>query len=215
MPKISDERRAERRAAILDAARACFERDGLHATTMNDIIRRSGLSAGAVYGYFASKEELIHAALTTSMASLGATLAPILGRVPPLPPAEFIRELAGAIQRFARRDDIDLTRLAMHGWSEVQRDDALRATMQAIYAGLREQLAGVAEQWRTRGMIGADADPDEVASMLFSLVLGFVAQSAILGDADPDQHARGLAAITRPPVVAKGGRSAQPGTPKR
>lgn len=202
MPKISDERRAERRDAIIDAARACFERGGLHATTMNDIIRRSGLSAGAVYGYFASKEELIHAALTTSMASLGATLAPILVSKPPLPPAEFIRELTGAIQRFAKRDDIDVTRLAMHGWSEVQRDDALRATLQAIYGELRQQLAGVAERWRACGMISADADPDEVASLLFSLVLGFVAQSAILEDADPDRHARGLAAITQAPSSA-------------
>ena len=59
MPKISDERRAERRAQILDAARRCFHGQGLHATSMADIIKASGLSAGAVYGYFASKEDLV------------------------------------------------------------------------------------------------------------------------------------------------------------
>src|SRR5450432_2904863 len=41
MPKISNERRAERRATILAAARACFEMNGLHAATMDDIVRRS------------------------------------------------------------------------------------------------------------------------------------------------------------------------------
>ena len=48
MPKISDERRAARRMQILEAAWTCFQRQGLHATTMDDIIRAAGLSAGAV-----------------------------------------------------------------------------------------------------------------------------------------------------------------------
>ena len=70
MPKISEERRAERRDSIIQAARECFARKGLHTTTMDDIIRQSGLSAGAVYGYFTSKEQLIFAALTPAMAGL-------------------------------------------------------------------------------------------------------------------------------------------------
>ncbi len=34
---------------------------GFHKTTMADVIRESGLSAGAVYGYFKSKEEIVAA----------------------------------------------------------------------------------------------------------------------------------------------------------
>ncbi|MGE3872078.1 MAG: TetR/AcrR family transcriptional regulator [Parvibaculaceae bacterium] len=49
MPKISDEKRLARRMQILEAAWTCFQKQGLHATTMADIINASGLSAGAVY----------------------------------------------------------------------------------------------------------------------------------------------------------------------
>ena len=37
---------------------ACFARQGYHATAMDDVVRESGLSVGAIYTYFASKEDL-------------------------------------------------------------------------------------------------------------------------------------------------------------
>ena len=59
MPKLSPAKQGERRARILDAAEVCFPRTGFHRTTMQDICREAGISAGALYLYFASKEELI------------------------------------------------------------------------------------------------------------------------------------------------------------
>ncbi len=195
MPKISEERRAERRNSIIQAARECFQRKGLHTTTMDDIIRQSGLSAGAVYGYFTSKEQLIFAALTTSMADLGAVLAPIFGRAPPLPPADFVEELTRTIKDFAQQGSVNRMRIAMHGWSEIQHNDALRSTMQQIYRGLYVQLVLVADRWKAAGFVPESALSDDLAASIMSLGLGFVAQAAILGDADPAQHARGLEAL--------------------
>jgi len=59
MPKVSDAHRDHRRRQILDAAVECFARQGLHRTTIEDIIRESGLSAGAIYDYFGSKDDII------------------------------------------------------------------------------------------------------------------------------------------------------------
>ena len=50
------------RQAILDAAREVFSELGYEATTVRDIIRRTGLAAGTFYNYFRSKDE-VHAAL--------------------------------------------------------------------------------------------------------------------------------------------------------
>jgi AcrR family transcriptional regulator len=52
MPRITDERREARRHQVLEAARACLAEHGLEAVSMEMIIARSGLSTGAVYGYF-------------------------------------------------------------------------------------------------------------------------------------------------------------------
>src|ERR1700743_3468381 len=61
MPKISQAKRDARQQQILDAALACFSENGFHQTGMADIVRRSGLSHGAVYLYFQSKDDLIAA----------------------------------------------------------------------------------------------------------------------------------------------------------
>ena len=61
MPKVTEAHRAARRRQVLDAAAACFARQGFHRTTMRDIVSEADLSPGAVYGYFASKADIIEA----------------------------------------------------------------------------------------------------------------------------------------------------------
>lgn len=59
MPKLKPETQAARREHILDAAELCVARHGFHRTTMQDICREAAVSAGALYVYFSSKEQLI------------------------------------------------------------------------------------------------------------------------------------------------------------
>ncbi len=61
MPKLSPEQQAARRLRIVDAAERCFSRNGFHRTTMQDICKEAGISPGALYLYFDSKEALIEA----------------------------------------------------------------------------------------------------------------------------------------------------------
>lgn len=58
MPKISDEAKQQRKKRILDAALECFSTKGYYASTVDDIVKFCGLSKGAVYNYFKSKEEI-------------------------------------------------------------------------------------------------------------------------------------------------------------
>jgi AcrR family transcriptional regulator len=59
MPKLKPETHLARRENILDAAGKCFARHGFHATSMQMICKEAGISAGALYVYFDSKEALI------------------------------------------------------------------------------------------------------------------------------------------------------------
>src|SRR5277367_5407289 len=85
MPRISDEQREVRREQVLEAARACLQDQGLEAVSMETIIARSGLSTGAVYGYFKGKDEILNAAVTEGTAELAQELIPILEN--PQPPS--------------------------------------------------------------------------------------------------------------------------------
>jgi AcrR family transcriptional regulator len=59
MPKLKPEVQVARRERILDAAEQCFCRAGFHRTTIHDICKEAGISPGALYVYFDSKEALI------------------------------------------------------------------------------------------------------------------------------------------------------------
>jgi AcrR family transcriptional regulator len=58
-PHVSDERKSQ----ILAAAMAVFARLGLDQARMDDIVAEAGLSKGALYWYFSSKEDIILASL--------------------------------------------------------------------------------------------------------------------------------------------------------
>lgn len=58
MPKISEERKAARREQILDGARRCFAEYGYEGATVVRLEKATGLSRGAIFNYFPSKEEL-------------------------------------------------------------------------------------------------------------------------------------------------------------
>ena len=58
MPRITAARASEQRERRLDAALTCFARKGFHAATVQDIVAESGLSPGAIYGYFKGKTEI-------------------------------------------------------------------------------------------------------------------------------------------------------------
>lgn len=49
----------ERRHQILEAAKLVFSKHGIHKTRMSDIAQSSGLSKGALYWYFDSKDAII------------------------------------------------------------------------------------------------------------------------------------------------------------
>ena len=60
MPKITDEKKQQRREEIISSAFRCFATTGFSDTTMRDIFEESGLSSGAVYSYFENKEAIVY-----------------------------------------------------------------------------------------------------------------------------------------------------------
>ncbi len=58
MPKVSQEHLDARRAQILDGARRAFARHGYDGATVNRLEEEIGLSRGAIFNYFPSKEDL-------------------------------------------------------------------------------------------------------------------------------------------------------------
>ncbi len=77
--KVSREKAAEHRAAILKAAGRMFREKGFAAVSVADVMRAAGLTHGGFYGHFASKDEL-------AAEACGAALMQRVGSWPSLPP---------------------------------------------------------------------------------------------------------------------------------
>ena len=61
MPRVVAEYKEEARTRILTAANQVFGEKGYRQATMDDVAKKLGVSKGALYLYFASKEELFDA----------------------------------------------------------------------------------------------------------------------------------------------------------
>ncbi len=202
MPRITEERREARREQVLQAARACLEEHGLEAVSMEMIIARSGLSTGAVYGYFKGKNEIINAVVSEGTAQLAEELLPILTNTEPPPLPELVGQVLGAIVDFATRDEhVNRLLVSIHGWSHAQSDPTLKAATRYAYTRLRTAYADSVKRWQAAGAFDATADPEGVAELLTSVTLGFVAQRALAGTADISRHIDALEALTQPSGV--------------
>jgi AcrR family transcriptional regulator len=79
MPRVVKEA-AVRRSEILDAAYQLFVRDGYDATTVNALIEALGISKGAFYHHFESKDEVMQALARRMAEEMRAKVEPVLAR---------------------------------------------------------------------------------------------------------------------------------------
>ena len=181
MPRVNAAYLQRRGEEILDAALRCFARDGFHRSTMQDLAREAGISPGAIYRYFASKEEVIAALAArhhaverrTLRAAAKGDLGDGLRRV--------AREMIG---RLADPEEREWRRLTVQIWGEALRDERL---LQVVRSGLDEPLALLTillRRGRREGRLRADLDPRATARAAAAIFQGIVLQQAWDPDVD-------------------------------
>lgn len=189
MPRVPAEHLAERRRQILHAAMTLFAENGFHATSMQQIIAASGMSAGAVYHYFPTKKSLVEATGQAVQAAYGSPLAAL--PTDPLPtPREVIQALTTAMADI-HEGDIDFTRIGIFMWAEGLRDPEARAGLRAVQLGLRRSLLPWVHRWQAAGMITPDVEPEDAAAAIYGLIPGYTLQLNILGDISASGYAAG------------------------
>ncbi|MFV2177082.1 TetR/AcrR family transcriptional regulator [Actinomadura sp. LOL_016] len=189
MPRVSEEHLERRRRQILDAARACFIRQGVHATSMQDIFAEAGLSAGAVYRYFKSKNEIIEAILSTVVGDLHTYLRDLVDADPILPADEVIELIATRAMEMSGEEGI--LRLAPQGWALAMYDPDISGYVAATISTLRDTWIHYVRRLVDAGHLPADTDAVAAGKALFGVVPGFLLQRLVLDDVAPAELRRG------------------------
>lgn len=193
MPRVSDAHLARRRRQIVDAAAQLVAAKGMHATSMRDVIAASGMSAGAVYHYYPAKSSLMEAIGDMIEERYSAAARELAARPDTPDPVELIHALTTSM--IPADGAADLSGVGVAVWAEAMHDDVVAASTRRVFTTLRGGLATIARRWRDDGRLPPDADPEEIAAVLYGLMPGYVVQRLIIGDVDPDSYARGVAAL--------------------
>jgi TetR/AcrR family transcriptional regulator, transcriptional repressor of aconitase len=173
MPKVGQAHLEARRQQIIDAARARFASHGFARTSMADIVTESGLSTGAIYRYFTSKDEIVIAVCEQAGDAFPAALT-----------AEAVQGFLEHVRALAR--ETGHARLVAQVYAEAALSPALAAIVAQQLAAMR---AAVAE------LIPGDPNAGPAAEAFVAICSGYNQQLAVRGDVDPAPFTRALMAV--------------------
>ncbi|MBP2148145.1 helix-turn-helix domain-containing protein [Xanthobacter autotrophicus DSM 597] len=150
----------EQRKRILDAAVVCFGRDGFHGASMQKICAEAGMSPGALYRYFPSKESLIAAIVEGERAErLG--MFDMITKAPSV-----LGGMVACLRILFTERNIATARLGPEIQAEAIRNADLRKAIEPCEAETSILLADALAAAERQGEIDPALDPDLVAMML-------------------------------------------------
>lgn len=182
MPKVTDEHVEARRRQIMRATVLCVAEKGFQRTTMQDICRTAELSAGAVYGYFSGKEDILEALVQDSLEQSDALLAEVSA-------AGSTREILGALLRklltFTEQGcdqaapSADPNRIRVGLWAEIIREPNLHDIARRNHDRVLDGIARIIRAGQRRGEVRKSLDARLAAAAFVALFQGFTLQKTI------------------------------------
>ena len=183
MARPRSEQFLETKRSILKRASRVFANVGYLASTVDDLTEATGLSRGALYHYFPSKEallfEIVHDALTGFLDTMIAAM-----RSAQDPVEQFRKVTAAIVDRNARaRDEHAIVLNDINRFSEPNREK-----LKAIEREIVHRIGDLVMQLDTKGRV--NASNKSVFAMMYLGVINYtVAWYRPEGEVKPDQYA--------------------------
>jgi AcrR family transcriptional regulator len=172
--------RAEQtRALIIEAAARAFARAGYDAVSLNDLVTATGMSKGAFYFHFSSKEEV-------ALAAFRAKQAELIGQLAADSDAE--SSVVGEIRRILRlRAQLVTGDPSLRCVIRLGSDLSSRSGPDSEYASFQELAVGMMADLIGRGIrsgeLRSQLDPRAAARAIFAWIVGMDSLSLLESDA--------------------------------
>ncbi len=169
-PKVTEEYRLETRDKILEAAEVLFSKKGYYDTSMDEIVKQSGLSKGGIYEHFQSKEDLFLALrdkhVESSVSELKSTFGPSDSARTKLEKAgEIVFTSMVGVSKEECRMSLEFGVIAPRIKSlQRARDNQLRAYRDFVFKIVKEGVDS--------GEFRSEIDPDTTACIIVGMVDG-------------------------------------------
>jgi AcrR family transcriptional regulator len=171
MARVTEAHVEARRNQILDAAWSCFAKRGYHQTTMQDIATDAGISAGAIYRYYASKEAVLAAITERNTERYAELLADIQSESSG--PMDVL-DAIGQTMLATFEDPLfeTNTRLDIEIRPETLRNDVLRERARSQLEFWRKSLVTLLHEARENGELRKDIDIETFVVLAISAYEG-------------------------------------------
>lgn len=174
-PNVGEDRREQ----IIDAAMRVFAQKGFARASNRDVAREAGITTGLIYYYFASKEDLLKAALEErSPVQIMTQVTPEMLEQPPemLLPL-LLRRVLSLVEgeQFLSIIRVMLPEV-LHGTTEIA------PIMLGFFQRIITFLSGYFSTQVARGSVRADLDADMTAQLVVSNMIGMVMRRQIMRD---------------------------------
>jgi AcrR family transcriptional regulator len=179
MPKLAPEAQRARRENILDAAERCFMAKGFHTATMSDICREAGVSPGALYIYFTSKEALIAGLCQREKDRVTKDLGQLTDA------SDFLAALRSLAEHYCCQEPREKLRLHLEIAAEAGRNGAIAATVRSTNRDIRGSLAELLAREKAKGRIDPRFPIDVIVRAMSALGDGLFFHRALETDFDP------------------------------
>jgi AcrR family transcriptional regulator len=179
-----EQRRAETRERLLQAAARVFARRGYHGASVDEIAEQAGFSTGALYSNFDGKEDLFLAIVEAELHARARELEEAVGRRGTVD--ERARGGAHYWMGFVEREPRTVL-LMMEFWAYAVRDPAVRPKVAERFAEVRAMLTRlIADAARDLGL-ELTLPAEQLAIAVDALADGIARQKLADPDAVPDE----------------------------
>jgi AcrR family transcriptional regulator len=182
-----EERKAETRQRLLDAAATLFADRGIEAVSIDAIAEAADRTSGAVYAHFGGKAGLLNALLESLVDQNAAVMDAELSVA-----IEADAQLAALWRTFANPPPgpSEGWMLLEHElWLYANRHDEARSHLAARYSEARRMVVESLDAWTAEGRADAPGPATEIAPLLIALLLGLEMQHRLDPDAVSDDAA--------------------------
>lgn len=186
MNSLKENIKDDKKAAVLEAGIKVLREKGVSSTSMNDIIRESGLSKGGVYHYFPSKNDLLIELWQYFFEIYAVSNLSTLQSNPSLKSKKALAQIDVLMQQHeANLDDMgkDL-RFMMDLFVEATHNEALKKVFKQQYQLIFTILKSLIETAQQQGDIRKDVDSHLLSASLLAIFDGFSIMYQILDNTE-------------------------------
>lgn len=166
-PLTRAERRDQQTQRILESAKACFVRSGFQGASMHDICAEAGMSPGALYRYFSSKEAIIEAICEADRREDAKIFEAVLSN-----PNVIEGLVFGAITHIRYVHETNAAPLFAQICAEAMRNGVVESTCREHMESVQTMFHGYIGAALERGEIDPVADLDALVPALMAIVHG-------------------------------------------